>query len=430
MSGPPAAGILGRMPTLRTFSIVLIASMVLCIACGWWCNHYLSADQAASVASNLSLVTTAFLRLIRMIIAPLIFSTLVSAIARMDGAAEIGRVGLKSLVWFIGASCVSLALGLAIAALVQPGAGIALPIPDAIAGVATNHFSLDDFVTHLIPRSIFEAMANNEILQIVIFALFFGVAMAGMKEKAARAVDLCEELASIMLRVTDYVMKAAPLAIFAALAATIATQGIGILGGYAKFVGGYYFALAILWAVFGIVIVMLVGRRAFSLIGALREPTLLAFATASSEAAYPRLLEALVAFGASRRVTSLVLPLGYSFNLDGAMVYCAFAIQFIAQAYGIEMPLGQQLGLFALLMLATKGSAGVPRAATVIVAAMLPLFKLPEAGILLVLAVDQILDMGRSATNVVGNAVAATAVSLWENRFDDPILVESKSSEP
>lgn len=417
------------MPSLRIFTIVLVASMVLGIACGWCCHYYLTVEQAGGVAANLSIVTTAFLRLIRMIIAPLIFSTLACAIARMNGAAEIGRVGLKAMVWFLGASCVSLALGLLIAALVQPGAGIALPVPDANGGVDASHFTLNDFVTHLVPRSIFEAMADNEILQIVVFSLFFGVAMAGLKEKAARAVALCEELAAIMLRITDYVMKAAPIAIFAALAATIATQGIGILGSYAKFVGGYYAALVILWALLAAALAALVGRRALTLLGAIREPTLLAFATASSEAAYPRLLEALVAFGASRRVTSLVLPLGYSFNLDGSMMYCAFAIQFVAQAYGIEMPLGQQLATFALLMLATKGLAGVPRASPVVVAAMLPYFHLPEAGMLLVLAVDQVLDMGRSATNVVGNAVAATAVSLWEKRLDDPVLDDAQLSD-
>jgi Na+/H+-dicarboxylate symporter len=414
------------MPSLRIFSVILVASMVLGIVCGWWCHHYLTVEQAGSVAATLSIITTAFLRLIRMIIAPLIFATLCSAIARMDGVAEIGRVGLKAMIWFIGASCVSLALGLLVAALLQPGAGIALPVPDAMANVEANRFTLDEFVTRLVPRSIFEAMANNEILQIVVFSLFFGTAMAGLKEKAARAVDLCDELAAIMLRVTNYVMKAAPIAIFSALAATISMQGIGILGSYAKFVGGYYLALAIFWAILAAVLTWLVGRRALTLLGAIREPTLLAFATASSEAAYPRLLEALVAFGASRRMTSLVLPLGYSFNLDGAMIYCAFAIQFIAQAYGIEMPLGQQLGMFALLMLATKGLAGVPRAATVVVAAMLPYFHLPEAGLLLVLAVDQILDMGRSATNVVGNAVAATAVSLWERQLETPIVADTK----
>jgi Na+/H+-dicarboxylate symporter len=407
------------MPSLRTFTIVLLASMVLGIVCGWSCHHYLTAEQAGDVAAKLSIVTTAFLRLIRMIIAPLIFSTLTAAIARMEGAAEIGRVGLKAMVWFVGASCLSLALGLVIAALVHPGAGIALPIPDAASGVDASHFTLGDFVTHLVPRSIIEAMADNEILQIVVFSVFFGVAMAGLKEKAARATALCEELAAIMLRITDYVMKVAPLAIFAALAATIATQGIGILGNYGKFVGGYYAGLAVLWALLAAALVALVGRRALALFAAIREPTLLAFATASSEAAYPRLLEELVTFGASRRVTSLVLPLAYSFNLDGSMMYCAFAIQFIAQAYGIEMPIGQQLATFAMLMLATKGLAGVPRASPVVVAAMLPYFHLPDAGMLLVLAVDQVLDMGRSATNVIGNAVAATAVSLWENDLHD-----------
>jgi Na+/H+-dicarboxylate symporter len=413
------------MPSLRKFSIILIASMLLGIACGWCCNHYLTIEQAGGVAAKLSIVTSAFLRLIRMIIAPLIFSTLASAIARMDGAAEIGRIGLKAMVWFLGASCLSLTLGLLLAAALQPGAGLALSVPAAVAGVDASHFTFDDFMIHLVPRSIFEAMANNEILQIVVFSVFFGVAMAALKEKAARAAALCEDLAAIMLRITDYVMKAAPVAIFAALAATVATQGIGILGSYAKFVGGYYAGLAILWGVLAAALVALVGRRAFKLLGAIREPTLLAFATASSEAAYPRLLEKLVEFGASRRVTSLVLPLGYSFNLDGAMMYCAFAIQFIAQAYGIEMPLGQQLATFAMLMIATKGLAGVPRAAPVVVAAMLPYFHLPDAGMVLVLAVDQVLDMGRSATNVVGNAVAVTAVCRWENKLDKSRLDET-----
>ena len=407
------------MPSLRTFTIILIASMVLGIVSGWCCNRYLTVEQASGVAANLSTVTTAFLRLIRMIVGPLIFSTLASAIARMDGAAEIGRVGLKAMVWFFGASCVSLALGLLVAALVHPGTGVALPVPDAVGTVDASRFTLSEFVNHLVPRSFFEAMAENEILQIVVFSVFFGVAMASLKDKAARAVALCEELAAIMLQITNYVMKAAPLAIFAALAATIATQGIGIVGNYAKFIGGYYAGLAILWTLLAATLVVLVGRRAFTLLGAIREPTLLAFATASSEAAYPRLLEELVAFGASRRVTSLVLPLAYSFNLDGSMMYCAFAIQFIAQAYGIEMPIGQQLATFAMLMLATKGLAGVPRASPVVVAAMLPYFHLPDAGMLLVLAVDQVLDMGRSATNVIGNAVAATAVSLWENDLHD-----------
>ena len=417
------------MRSLRIFTFILVASMVLGIGCGWCCHHFLTVEQAGSVATMLSFVTTAFLRLIQMIIAPLIFATLTSSIARMDGAAEIGRVGLKAMIWFIGASCISLALGLLIAALLQPGAGLALPVPDATASVDASRFTLGNFVTHLVPRSIFEAMADNEILQIVVFSLFFGVALAGLKEKAARAVALCEELATIMLRVTDYVMKAAPVAIFAALAATIAAQGIGILGNYAKFVAGYYAALVILWALLAAALAALVGRRAFALFAAIREPTLLAFATASSEAAYPRLLEALVAFGASRRVTSLVLPLGYSFNLDGSMMYCAFAIQFVAQAYGIEMPIGQQLGMFALLMLATKGLAGVPRASPVVVAAMLPYFHLPEAGMLLVLAVDQVLDMGRSATNVVGNAVAATAVSLWERKLDNPPRADTRRAD-
>ena len=417
------------MSSLRFFTALLISSIVLGVAFGWCLYHFLPAAQAESVATRLALVTTVFLRLIRMIIAPLIFATLASAIARMNGASEIGRIGFKAIVWFVGASCVSLAIGLLIASILQPGAALALPMPDTTDALTSTSLTLQDFSTHLVPRSIVEAMANNEILQIVVFSLFFGTAMASLKEKTTHVIFFCDELAAIMLRVTDYVMKAAPIAIFSALAATIATQGVGILGSYAKFVCGYYVAIAIFWVFLAAVLIALLGRRAVALLRAIREPTLLAFATASSEAAYPRLLEALVAFGASRRITSLVLPLGYSFNLDGAMIYCAFAIQFIAQAYRVEMPLGQQLTMFALLMIATKGLAGVPRAATVVVAAMLPYFHLPEAGLLLVLAVDQLLDMGRSATNVVGNAVAATAVCLWEHQLDDPAATLAESSQ-
>jgi len=405
-----------RKSAPRAFAVVLGAAIVLGVAFGWWCHAFLGATQAAGVASMLSIVSTAFLRLIRMIVAPLVFATLASGIARMDSA-QIGRVGAKALVWFFGASCVSLALGWAMATLVQPGVGAALTAQGSLAPADAGTFGFAEFVTHLVPRSIVEAMANNEILQIVVFSGFFGVAMATLKEKAATMIALCEELATIMLRVTDYVMKASPIAIFAALAATVATQGLDILGSYARFIGGYYAALGLLWLLLAGALVVVAGRRALALLAAIRESVVLAFATASSEAAYPRLLEALVAFGAPRRIANLVLPLGYSFNLDGSMMYCTFAILFIAQAYGISMPVGDQLAMFGLAMIATKGIAGVPRAAIVVVASMLPYFHLPAEGLLLVLAVDHLLDMGRSATNVVGNAVATIAVSCWEREF-------------
>jgi Na+/H+-dicarboxylate symporter len=260
-------------------------------------------------------------------------------------------------------------------------------------------------------------MAKNEILQIVVFSIFVGVAVASLDDKAPQILGLVEQLAAIMLKVTGYVMKLAPLAIFAALASTVAKYGIDILAIYAKFIGGFYLSLGALWGMLALAGLLLVGPRIFVLLGMVRQPILLAFATASSEAAYPRTLEQLQKFGVSRKVASFVLPLGYSFNLDGSMMYCTFATLFIAQIYGIEMTVGQQITMLLLLMVTSKGMAGVPRASLVVIAATLAYFDLPEAGIALILAVDQILDMGRSATNVVGNSVAAAVVAKWEGQL-------------
>jgi Na+/H+-dicarboxylate symporter len=404
----------------RLFTTFLIAATVLGIVVGWLCNRSLPPAKSLEVAAYLSIVTDAFLRLIKMVIAPLVFASLVSAIARMGSAAEIGRIGIKAMLWFLGASCISLFVGLVMAHWLQPGAALHLLVVNKPAlPVATNagnaeSFALADFMTHLIPRSIFEAMGTNEILQIVVFSVFIGTAAASLKERASQFVDLIEQLAAVMFKVTDYVMKTAPLAIFAALASSICVHGIGIVGTYMRFVAGFYLSLGILWAVLIAALVLVVGSRGLGLIFSIRNTVLLAFATSSSEAAYPRLLEQLVDFGIPRRIASFVLPLGYSFNLDGAMMYCAFAILFIAQAYGVALTLAQQIALFGLLIVTTKGVAGVPRAAIAVVAVTLHYFKLPESGIALVLAVDHILDMGRSATNIVGNSVAAAVVATWE----------------
>lgn len=403
----------------KLFTAFLVAATLLGIAVGWLCNRSLTTEKAAEVAASFSIVTDAFLRLIKMVIAPLVFASLVSAIAKMGSAAEIGRVGVRAMLWFLGASCVSLMVGLVMAHWLQPGAALHLHVvTQASPLVASNgnaeSFGPAEFMTHLIPRSIFEAMADNEILQIVVFSIFIGTAAAALKEKVSRLVELVEQLAAIMFKVTDYVMKAAPLAIFAALASSISVHGIGIVGTYARFVGGFYLSLGILWALLIAALVLIIGRRGLRLVYGIRQTVLLAFATSSSEAAYPRLLEQLVDFGISRRIASFVLPLGYSFNLDGAMMYCAFAILFIAEAYGIELTLAQQIALFGLLIVTTKGVAGVPRAAIAVIAVTLHYFKLPESGIALVLAVDHILDMGRSATNIVGNSVAAAVVARWE----------------
>src|SRR4051794_34624634 len=407
----------------RLFTILIVAAMALGIVVGWIINQSVDPAQAKVIAGNLSIVTDVFLRLIKMIIAPLVFSTLVAGIAHMEDAASIGRVGIKTLGWFISASLVSLTIGLFMVHLLQPGAGMHLAIPDAgkaASAVDMTKFNLKDFVSHIFPKSIVEAMANNEILQIVIFSIFFGTAVSAMEEKAPAVLAIVEQVSAIMLKVTGYVMKTAPLAIFAALAATVATQGIGVLATYAKFVGGFYVSMVLLWAFLIAVVVLFVGPRALKLIAAIRSPALLAFSTASSEAAYPGTLQALEQWGISKRVASFVLPLGYSFNLDGTMMYCTFATLFVAQAYGIELSLGQQITMLLLLMITSKGVAGVPRASLVVISATLTYFRLPEAGLLLILAVDNLLDMGRSATNVVGNSVAAAVVARWENQIEPP----------
>ncbi len=407
----------------RLFTYFVVGSMILGVLVGWIVNVSLPAEGAKTVADNLTIITDVFLRLIKMIIAPLVFATLVAGIAHMEDAGAVGRVGLKTMGWFISASIVSLTIGLVMVHILQPGAGLNLALPDPATGGATvdaAKLTLREFITHLVPKSIFEAMANNEILQIVVFSVFVGTAVAAIDDKAPAVLALVEQVATIMLKVTGYVMKTAPLAIFAALAATIATQGIEVLWTYIKFIGGFYLSLGILWALLITAAVVIVGPRALRLIAAVRQPTLLAFSTASSEAAYPRTLEALQQWGVSRKVASFVLPLGYSFNLDGSMMYCTFATLFIAQVYGIEMSIGQQVTMLALLMVTSKGMAGVPRASLVVIAATLAYFDLPEAGLLLILTVDHILDMGRSATNVIGNTVASAVVAKWENQIEDP----------
>lgn len=402
----------------RAFAFILIFAMVAGISAGWFVNSHFPPAKAAEIADNLSILTDLFLRLIKMIIAPLVFATLVAGIAHMEDAAAIGRVGAKTMGWFIGASIVSLSIGLVMVHLLQPGASLALDLPTTGAEgvVATSDFSLKQFVTHLIPQSIVQAMAENEILQIVVFSVLVGSAVAAIDDKAPAVLALVEQVAAIMLKVTGFVMKTAPVAIFAALASTVATQGPGVLVTYAGFVSGFYLSLGVLWLVLFLAALAIIGARAFGLFRGIRTPVLLAFSTASSEAAYPRTMEELEKQGVNRRIVSFVLPLGYSFNLDGSMMYCTFAVLFIAQAYGIDMTIGQQVTMLLLLMVTSKGMAGVPRASLVVISATLAYFKLPEAGLLLVLAVDHLLDMGRSATNVVGNSVAAAVIDRWEGR--------------
>ena len=403
--------------------------MVLGVIVGLACNAWLSPAQVKSTAMVLSVVTNVFLRLIKMIIAPLVFSTLVAGIAHMEDAAAIGRVGAKTMVWFIGCSLLSLSLGLILVNLLHPGAGLALKVASqAGATVASQGFDLEGFVDHIVPTSIFKAMADNEILQIVVFACFVGTAVAQIDDRAPAVLALVEAGAAIMLKITGYVMRTAPFAVFAAIAATVATQGAGVLLTYARFIGDFYLALLILWGILFAIAASLLRGRLGSFIAHVRQPAIIAFSTSTSEAAYPKLLEGLQSFGLPRQIVSFVLPLGYSFNLTGSMIYCTFATIFIAQAYHVPLSAGQQIGMLLLMMITSKGVAGVPRAALVVVAATLPIFHIPDAGLLLVLAVDHLLDMGRSCTNVIGNSVVSVAVAAWEGRLAETAPVEALAS--
>jgi Na+/H+-dicarboxylate symporter len=408
-----------RKRSLPPAGWILIA-MVLGIVIGYMIFvSYPDKKTATQIAGYVSIVSDVFLRLIKMIIAPLVFSTLVVGIAHMGDAASVGRVFGKALGWFITASLISLLLGLFLANLLQPGVNVGLPLPDigASANLATSKFTLKDFVSHLVPKSVAEAMANNEILQIVVFSMFFGVALSAMGEKAHALVNMIDELSHAMLRITGYVMKLAPLAVMAAMAATVAVNGLEILLKFAVFMGDFYLGLFVLWGLLVAAGFAFLGPRVFKLLVLIKEAFLLSFATASSEAAYPKILDALDRFGVKRKISSFVMPMGYSFNLDGSMMYCTFAVLFIAQAYGMHLPIGTQVTMLLILMLTSKGMAGVPRASLVVIAATLNQFNIPEAGLLLILGVDTFLDMGRSATNAVGNSIATAVVAKWEGEL-------------
>jgi len=396
---------------------IIFIGMILGILVGYACNIlWPNPETAKTIAGYISLMTDIFLRLIKMIIAPLVFTTLVVGVAHMGDTKAIGRIGAKAMLWFVSASLVSLLLGLILVNILRPGDNLNLPLPDiaAATNVKTASLSFKDFVTHLVPRSAVEAMANNEILQIVVFSLFFGVAAAALGDRAKALVGLIDEASQVILKITGYVMALAPLAVFAAMAATVTTQGLGILVTYGKFMLEFYFGLAVLWCVLIAAGFLFLGNAVTRLVMLVREPFLLAFSTASSEAAYPITMAQLERLPVSKKIISFVLPMGYSFNLDGSMMYCTFATIFIAQAYNIEMSFTHQVTMLLVLMLTSKGMAGVPRASLVVIAATLVTFNLPEAGLLLVLGIDQFLDMGRSATNVIGNSLATAVVARWE----------------
>lgn len=399
----------------------ILAAMVLGIVIGYAIfSSVPDKAAAAQVAGYVSIVSDLFLRLIKMLIAPLVFATLVVGVAHMGDAKSLGRVFGKAMGWFIVASLVSLSLGILLANLLEPGRNLGLPLPDAnaAANLSTAKFTLKEFVGHMVPRSFAEAMVHNEVLQIVVFSIFFGAALAALGERARAMVEGIDALAQAMLKMTGYVMKLAPLAVMAAMTSTIAVNGLDILLKFAVFIVDFYVGLVLLWGLLIAAGFAFLGPRILKLLALIREPFLLSFATASSEAAYPKILDALDRFGVRRRISSFVMPMGYSFNLDGSMMYCAFALLFIAQAYGVHLPLATQVTMLLVLMVTSKGMAGVPRASLVVIAATLNHFpQVPEAGLLLILGVDTFLDMGRSATNAVGNSIATAVVAKWEGEL-------------
>ena len=409
------------MQSQRLTRFILVA-LLLGVLSGAAVHHLSSPDFSSGYAENVSLLTDVFLRMIKMIIAPLVFASLAVGIASMGDTKTIGRVGLKTFGWFVTMSFVSLLLGLVMVHLLQPGAGVHLDMPSATAasGLVAPGNQLVNFLHHVFPVSIIDAMAHNEILQIVVFAVFFGVAGAHLGPRADEFFRNLDMLSHLMLRITTMVMNFAPVAVFAAVSAVIAKSGLGILATYAQFMLSFYAAILVLWGVIILAGFLVLGRSVLRLVKMLRQPLVLAFTTSSSEAAYPKTLEQVERFGAANRIASFVLPVGYSFNLDGSMMYCTFAALFIAQAYGIEMSLGQQFLMLLMLMITSKGIAGVPRASLVVIAATLANFNIPEAGVLLILGVDHFLDMARSATNVLGNGIATAVVAKWEGALNQP----------
>ena len=410
-----------QSPNRQTLYVAI--GLVLGIVIGELLHHRLGGmagaaqNPALAVFIDAFTVTTdVFMRLVKMIIAPLVFATLVVGMGKMGDVGTVGRLGGKAIAWFFSASILSLLLGMLLVNLLAPGEGLQLelPPPDADSGIATAPLTLAGFVAHIFPKSIAEAMAQNEILQIVVFSIFFGVACAELDAIAHPVVQALDALGHVMLKITSYAMNFAPVAVFAAMAAVVAKKGLGVLASYGVLIGEFNLGLLLLWSLLSLIGWLILGRRIGSLIRHIREPMLLAFGTASSEAAYPKLLQQLERFGCEERVCGFVLPLGYSFNLDGSMMYMTFAVLFIAQAYGIHMPLTDQLLMLLVMLFTSKGVAGVPRASLVVIAATLDMFHIPEAGLLLLLGVDQLLDMGRSATNVLGNSIAAAVISKWE----------------
>jgi Na+/H+-dicarboxylate symporter len=397
--------------------------MVAGVLLGYVVHKNSTPEFVSKFSININLLTTIFLRLVQMIIAPLVFSTLVVGIAKLGDLKTVGRIGGKALLWFISASLVSLLLGLVLVNFFHPGTAINLSNADNSAAKdlvsTTQEFSLSNFIEHMFPKSLVDAMATNQILQIVVFSIFFGVAATAIGDYAKPVIKALEGVSHIILKMVGYVMNFAPLGVFGAIAAVIATKGLEVFNFYGLYLLYFITGIFLLWCVLLLVGFLILRNRIPSLLKRIAQPLLIAFSTTSSEAVFPKLTEELERFGCKDKIVAFTLPLGYSFNLDGSMMYMTFASIAIAQAYHVPMDLGTQLTMLLVLMLTSKGIAGVPRASLVVVAATCDMFHIPVIGVALILPVDHFCDMFRTATNVLGNALATSAVSKWEGELTD-----------
>ncbi len=414
----------------RRLTLYILIGMVLGVVVGWLVFTFVpkgpDGDLHSHFIKSFGLLSSIFLNLIKLLVAPLILSTIVVGIAHMGDSTALGRIGFRAIAWFITASLISIGLGLLMVNFFQPGAGV--DVSGASAEKVGEVAKLDfyEFILHIFPKNAIDALATNNILQILIFSLFSGVALSAIGEKGAPLVRGADALAEMMLQITGYVMRFAPFAVFGALAKVVASTGLGILATYLELVTEFYLSLAILWAILLTIGSLFLGKRIWTLIRYIREPMMIAFSTASSEAALPKLFEQLDRFGVPRRISGFMLPMGYSFNLDGSMMYMSFATIFIAQAYNIPLDWTTQVLILLTLMISSKGVAAVPRASLVVITGTLAMFGLPVEGVAIILAIDQFLDMGRTATNVVGNAVATSVITKWEGMLEveEPEFVE------
>jgi Na+/H+-dicarboxylate symporter len=358
-----------------------------------------------------------FLRLIKMIIAPLIFSSLVAGIAGAGHVKVVGRMGLRAIVYFEIVTTLALAVGLAAVNLTRPGAG--LDLPAAAPEITAKAQTWDEILLHTVPTSVVDAMAQNDVLQIVIFSILFAIALNVVGEKGKPLVALCEAVTETMFKLTNFVMMYAPIGVGAAIAYTVGHGGLKVLINLGMLVGTLYGALAVFLLCVLLPVAFLTGVPLRKFVNAVKEPAVIAFSTTSSEAALPRAMEALERFGVPRRIVSFILPLGYSFNLDGSTLYLSLAAIFVAQAANVHLTIGQQITMLLTLMLTSKGVAGVPRASLVILAGTLASYKLPLEGITLILGVDELMDMARTMVNVIGNCLATVVVAKWEGQFQE-----------